>query len=79
VLDVLDGQPADLDEAPDGLGREHAAVLRHVAHLPVGGDEGRERVEELGGLARVGEGLVEKVAHFDACLLESLCGVWFWL
>ncbi|KAH9961930.1 hypothetical protein BC827DRAFT_1200447 [Russula dissimulans] len=76
-LDLLDGEPANFDEAPDQLGREHAAVLDLVPHLPVGGDERGERVKELGGLARVGERLVGKVAHFDALFLESLYGLGF--
>ncbi|KAH9961928.1 hypothetical protein BC827DRAFT_1200420 [Russula dissimulans] len=76
-LDFSDGEPPNFDEASDQLGREHAAILDLVAHLPVGGDERGERVKELWGLARIGERLVGKVVYFDALFLESLYGLGF--
>ena len=78
MSDLGEGDPADLDEAEERLGREQAVVLVRVAHVPVGGDERRHGVEHLGRLARVGHHrLMRKVADFDPGRSEALSAL-FW-
>lgn len=64
--DFGEGEPAYLDEAEERLGGQQAEVLVRVAHVPVGRDERRHGVEDLGRLERVGnDRLVRKVSDFD--------------
>ena len=64
--DVLEGEPAHLDEAEDGFWAQQTVVLLRVAHVSVGGDQARHGVEELRSFDGIGGRLVGKVAHFDA-------------
>jgi len=53
LIDLGEGEPADLDKAEKCLGREQAVVLVWVVHVPVGRDERRHGVGHLEVLARV--------------------------
>jgi hypothetical protein len=45
--DVLEGVLAHLDEAGEGFQAQQSIVLVRVAHMPIGSDQARHRVEEL--------------------------------
>jgi hypothetical protein len=77
--DVREGEPAHLDEAEESLGAKQTLVQVRIAHVPVGGDQARNRVEKLRGFAGIGHRLERKVAHFDPCRSESLHAFFGWL
>ena len=53
LIDLGEGEPADLDNAEKCLGREQAVVLVWVVHVPVGHNKRRHGVGHLEVLARV--------------------------
>jgi hypothetical protein len=59
------------DEAGEGFQAQLSIALVRVAHMPVGSDQARHRVEELRGWHQ----LVHKVVHIDPYGSEYLCAL----